>query len=56
MIQGQQEIKNVKKIAFYDGSGRQEGQIMMLPKVSYLLSIGINGQHKLVTNALEKGD
>lgn len=29
---------------------------MMLPKVSYLLSIGINGQQKLVTNALEKGD
>lgn len=45
IIQWQQKIINVKKIVFYDGRGWQEEQIRMLPKVSYLLNIGING-HK----------
>lgn len=45
IIQWQQKTINVKKVAFYDGTGWQEEQIRMLPKVSYLLNIGING-HK----------
>lgn len=48
--------KYKKKTTFYDGTGWREGQIMMLPEVSYLRSTGINGQQKPVTNTLDKGD
>lgn len=54
MIQWQEEIANVKKDCLYGGAGGQEGQIMTLPKVVYLLSINIIGQQKRLTDTLEK--